>query len=86
MTTIEGVEIDIGPEAVIVTSATPLTVLSSAIAGGGLGRARVIMNLHVEKDSPWEDAEVGLAAFAARRRLPAPWVGLLTAARTPASA
>ena len=53
MTTIEGVEIDIGPEAVIVTSATPLTVLSSAIAGGGLGRARVIMNLHVEKDSPF---------------------------------
>ena len=82
MTTIEGVEIDIGPEAVIVTSATPLTVLSSAIAGGGLGRARVIMNLHVEKNRPWEDAEVGLAAFAARRRLPAPWVGLLTAAAT----
>ena len=82
MTTIEGVELDIGPEAVVVTSATPLTVLSSAIAGGGLGRARVIMNLHVEKNRPWEDAEVGLAAFAARRRLPAPWVGLLTAAAT----
>jgi adenosylcobinamide hydrolase len=82
MARLEGIEVEVGPEAAIVTSATLLTVLSSAIAGGGLGRARVIMNLHVEKDRPWEDAEVGLAAFAARRRLPAPWVGLLTAAST----
>jgi adenosylcobinamide amidohydrolase len=82
MATIEGVELEVGSEAVVLAAARPLTVLSSAIAGGGLGRARVIMNLHVDKDCPWEDAEVTLAAFAARRRLPAPWVGLLTAAPT----
>ena len=58
------------------------TVLSSAVAGGGLGRARTLVNLHVDKDCPWEGAEVRLAAFVARRCLPAPWIGLLTAAWT----
>jgi len=82
MATIEGVEVEIGPEAVIVASRDPLTVLSSAISGGGLGRARVILNLHVGNDCPWEDAEVHLATFAARRQLARPWVGLLTAAWT----
>src|SRR5207237_5434841 len=60
----------------------PLTVLSSAVAGGGLGRARTLVNLHVDKDCPWQDAEVRLDAFAGRRHLAAPWVGLLTAAWT----
>jgi adenosylcobinamide hydrolase len=82
MATIEGVEVEISPEAVVVTAAAPLTVLSSAVAGGGLGRARTLVNLHVDKDCPWQDAEVRLDAFAARRRLPAPWIGLLTAAST----
>jgi len=82
MATIEGVEVEISPEAVVVTAAAPLTVLSSAVAGGGLGRARTLVNLHVDKDCPWQDAEVRLDAFAARRRLPAPWIGLLTAAWT----
>jgi len=79
---IDGVEVDVGPEAVVVIAAETLTVLSSAVTGGGLGPARAIMNLHVEKDGPWEDAEARLGALAARRRLPAPWVGLLTGART----
>lgn len=82
MATIEGVDVEIGPEAVVVTAAAPLTVLSSAVTGGGLGRARSIVNLHVDKSCPWEGAEVRLDAFAARRGLPAPWVGLLTAAWT----
>jgi adenosylcobinamide hydrolase len=82
MATIEGVEVEISAEAVVVTAATPLTVLSSAVAGGGLGRAQTLVNLHVDKDCPWENAEVRLDAFAARRGLAAPWVGLLTAAWT----
>jgi adenosylcobinamide hydrolase len=82
MATIEGVEVEVGPEAVAVWSATPLTVLSSAVAGGGLGPARSIVNLHVDRDCPWEDADRRLPPFVERRRLPAPWVGLLTAAWT----
>jgi iron complex transport system ATP-binding protein len=82
MRVIDGVDVDVGPEAVVVTAAEPLTVLSSAVTGGGLGAARAIMNLHVEKDGPWGDADARLGALAARRRLPAPWVGLLTGART----
>ena len=82
MATIEGVEIEIDAEAVVVTAAGPLTVLSSAVVGGGLGHARAIVNLHVHKHGPWGDAELRLDVFAARRALPAPRVGLLTAAWT----
>ena len=82
MATIEGVEIEIDAEAVVVTASGPLTVLSSAVVGGGLGQARAIVNLHVDKHCPWGDADLRLDAFAARRALPAPWVGLLTAAWT----
>jgi iron complex transport system ATP-binding protein len=82
MATIEGVELAIDAEAVIVTAEAPLTVLSSAVAGGGLAHARAIVNLHVGRDCPWQDAEARLGPFAGRRRLPRPWVGLLTAAWT----
>jgi adenosylcobinamide amidohydrolase len=82
MATIEGVEVEVGAEAVVVWAAAPLTVLSSAVAGGGLGHARAIVNLHVDLDCPWEHAETRLAPFVARRALPAPWIGMLTAAWT----
>jgi hypothetical protein len=82
MATIEGSTSEVTAEAVVVAAAAPLTVLSSAVAGGGLGRARAIVNLHVDKELPVGGAEVRLDAFAARRDLPAPWVGLLTAAWT----
>ena len=72
MATLEGVEVEISADAVVVSAATPLTVLSSAVAGGGLGRARTLVNLHVDKDCPWQDAEVRLDAFAGQRRLAAP--------------
>jgi adenosylcobinamide hydrolase len=82
MAAIEGVAVDVGPEAVVVRAKRPLTVLSSAVVGGGLGPARAIVNLHVDRNCPWEDAETRLAPFVTRRRLPSPWVGLLTAAWT----
>jgi adenosylcobinamide hydrolase len=80
--TIEGVEVDVSPEAVVVRAERLLTVLSSAVAGGGLGPARAIVNLHVDRDCPWEDADTRLEPFVTRRRLPSPWIGLLTAAWT----
>src|SRR6185503_1670992 len=82
MTAIEGVEIAIDREAVVVTAARPLAVLSSAVVGGGLGTARAIVNLHVSKHCPWGDATLRLDAFATGRALPAPRIGLLTAAWT----
>jgi adenosylcobinamide hydrolase len=82
MATIEGVDVEIGREAVVVTAAAPLVALSSAIVGGGLGPARSIVNLHVGKHCAWSDAAARVANYAGARRLPAPRIGLLTAAWT----
>jgi adenosylcobinamide amidohydrolase len=82
MATIEGVELEVDPEAVVVTASVPLTVLSSAVVGGGLGPARAIVNLHVHKHCPWGDADLLIDDIATRRGLPAPRIGLLTAAWT----
>jgi len=79
---IEGVEVTVDREAVVVTAAEPLAVVSSAVVGGGLTSARAVVNLHVPKSLRLEETEARLAAFAARRGVPVPWVGLLTAAWT----
>ena len=79
---IDSVRIDVGREAVVVTADRALDVVSSAIVGGGVGRARTIVNLHVPKDSCPASAEVVLEVFVRDRGLPAPWVGLCTAAWT----
>ena len=47
---IEGIEVAVDREAVVVTAREPLTVLSSAFVRGGLTAARAIVNLHVPKD------------------------------------
>jgi len=80
--TIAGVHVDIGHEAVVVRADEPLTTASSAVVGGGLGRASAIVNLHVAKNFRSEHADRVLEAFVARRSIPAPWVGLLTGAWT----
>ncbi len=80
--TIAGVHVDIGHEAVVVRADEPLTMASSAVVGGGLGRASAIVNLHVPKNFRGEHADRVLEAFVARRSIPAPWVGLLTGAWT----
>jgi adenosylcobinamide hydrolase len=77
-----GVETSVTPEAVVVTADRELTVVSSAFAGGGLTRARSIVNLHVAKNFPCADAEETVGVFARRRGLPSPWVGMLTSAWT----
>ncbi len=78
----DGVEVAVDREAVVVTARAPLAAVSSALVGGGLGAARAIVNLHVPKDVEPRDVEARLAAFAARRGVPAPWIGLLTSAWT----
>jgi len=79
---IDGVETAVTSEAVVVTADHELTVVSSAFAGGGLARARTIVNLHVAKNFPCADAEAIVGAFARRHGLPSPWVGMLTSAWT----
>src|SRR2546428_13280840 len=79
--TIAGVHVDIGHEAVVVRADEPLTTASSAVVGGGLGRAAAIVNLHVPQNFRGEDARRVLEAFGARRAIPTPRVGLLTGAR-----
>ncbi|HEX3179573.1 MAG TPA: adenosylcobinamide amidohydrolase [Methylomirabilota bacterium] len=79
---VAGVETTVTPEAVIVTAARDLTVVSSAFAGGGVGRARTLVNLHVAKNFPCADGDATVGAFVRRRNLPSPWIGLLTSAWT----
>lgn len=79
---IDGVEVVVGAEAVWLTAERELVVISSAFAGGGLARARTIVNLHVPKNFPCADAEATVVAFARRRALPPPCVGMLTSAWT----
>ncbi|OGL06826.1 MAG: hypothetical protein A3I03_06175 [Candidatus Rokubacteria bacterium RIFCSPLOWO2_02_FULL_68_19] len=79
---IEGIEVEVDREAVVVRAATPLRVVSSAAAGGGFGRARAIVNLHVPKNHPCDDPAGDVARFCRARGIPHPWVGLLTSAWT----
>jgi iron complex transport system ATP-binding protein len=79
---IDGIETTVDREAVVVTAREPLAVLSSAFVRGGFATARAIVNLHVPKSLGQEDSDVLLPAFVDRRRIPGPWVGLLTAAWT----
>ncbi len=79
---IAGVSVEVGSEAVVVTSGEPLRVLSSAVHHGGFVEARAIVNLHVHKNDPCADPSGMIGAFARRAGVPAPWVGLLTGAYT----
>jgi iron complex transport system ATP-binding protein len=79
---IDGIQVTVGAEAVCVTADRELVVVSSAFAGGGFAAARTIVNLHVPKNFPCADADATVGAFARRRGLPAPWVGMLTSAWT----
>lgn len=79
---IEGIEIVVDAEAVRLTAERELVVVSSAFAGGGLARARTIVNLHVPKNFACADAEATVGAFVRRQGLPPPWIGMLTSAWT----
>ena len=60
--TIDGVATRVGPEAVVVTAERELSVLSSAVVGGGFARARAVLNVHVPKNFACADAEGTVAA------------------------
>lgn len=79
---IDGIEVAIDSEAVVVTAREPLTVLSSAFVGGGLAEARAIVNLHVRKNIGEAETDGLLPRFVERRAIRGPWVGLLTSAWT----
>ena len=79
---IEGIEVAVDREAVVVTAREPLTILSSAFVGGGFAAARAIVNLHVRKNIPEEETDGLLPRFVERREIRGPWVGLLTSAWT----
>lgn len=79
---IAGLHVESGPEAVVVAADRPLRTLSSAVLRGGLAEARAIVNVHVERGDCGEDPDGILEAYARRRGLAAPYVGLLTGART----
>src|SRR5688572_26927706 len=79
---IAGLHVESGPEAVVVAADRPLRTLSSAVLRGGLAEARAIVNVHVERGNCGEDPDGMVEAYARRRGLAAPWVGLLTGART----
>jgi adenosylcobinamide hydrolase len=77
-----GVRVLIGPRAVRVSSDVPLTLLGSAVVGGGLGTAREILNVHVDDKYDGERPDDDLRAAAALLGLDGPFVGLMTAAYT----
>src|SRR5712692_4144003 len=77
---IDGLGLRMDDTAVVVTSQRLLTVLSSAVHGGGFQSARAIINLHVAKHDPCVNPAAMLEAFARRAAVPVPYVGLLTGA------
>jgi len=79
---IPGITVGVDAEGVVVTSTTPILVASSAIAGGGVVETLAIVNVHVEKNGSLARAREALEAFARKHAVGAPYVGLLTAART----
>ena len=77
-----GLTVSIGRRAVRVSSGHPLSVLASAVVGGGFGSARTIINVHVDDKYDGERPEEDLAAMAAELGVAEPFVGLMTAAYT----
>ena len=81
-TTIPDIHVAIDELGVSLRSGRGLTVLSSAVVGGGLCRVRDIVNMHVDDMPPGTSPEQELAAHAARLGIDAPFVGVMTAAKT----
>jgi adenosylcobinamide hydrolase len=79
---LSGLDVTASAAGVVVRSATPLAVASSAVVGGGLARVRAIVNVHVEKHGSLADARRAADAFARAHGIDEPYVGLLTGART----
>ena len=81
-TTIPGITVTIAETAVRVASEPTLTVLSSAMIGGGLTAAHDIVNMHVDDVAADSRPDDDLRMFASDLGITAPFVGLMTAAKT----
>jgi adenosylcobinamide hydrolase len=77
-----GIAVTTGPRAVRVASEAPLTVLSSAVVGGGFDSTHEILNVHVSDAYDGRRPQEDLAAVAAELGVRQPFVGLMTAAYT----
>ena len=77
-----GITVTTCPRAVRVSSENPLSVLGSAVVGGGTGTTREILNVHVDDKYDGERPQDDLAAVAAELGVHGPFVGLMTAAYT----
>ncbi|MFQ5898379.1 MAG: adenosylcobinamide amidohydrolase [Candidatus Methylomirabilia bacterium] len=78
----DGVRVEVDHEGVVVSAATLLQTVSSAVVGGGMAMARSIVNLHVPKNFPCDNPDRELATFVRRRGIPSPYLGLMTSTRT----
>jgi iron complex transport system ATP-binding protein len=74
-----GVTLTYTAEVLVIHSQQPLTVLSSAVVGGGLARVRYLLNRHVHHDYHCLDPAADLIAFARRQGIIEAFVGLMTA-------
>jgi adenosylcobinamide hydrolase len=74
-----GVTLSHTAEALVVHSQQPLTVLSSAVVGGGMARVRYLLNRHVHRDYNCLDPVADLVAFARNQGITEAFVGLMTA-------
>ena len=74
-----GVALTHTAEVLVVHSQQPLTVLSSAMVGGGVVRVRYLLNRHVHRDYNCLDPAADLVAFARSQGITAAFVGLMTA-------
>ena len=81
-TSIPGITVTVDESAIRVTSDKPLTVLSSAMIGGGLTEAHSIVNMRVEDVPPDARPADELGAFAASLGIKGSFIGLMTAAKT----
>jgi iron complex transport system ATP-binding protein len=77
-----GITLTTGRRALRVSSERQLTVLGSAVVGGGWGSTREILNVHVDDQYDGERPEGDLAAVAVELGVEGPFVGLMTAAYT----
>ena len=66
-------------EVLVLYSQQPLTVLSSAVVGGGVVRVRYLLNRHVHHDSNCLDPVADLVAFARSQGISEAFVGQMTA-------
>lgn len=74
-----GVTLRSSADALVVHSTHPLTVLSSAVVGGGLTCVRYLLNRHVHRDYDNADPVADLVAFAADQGITEAFVGQMTA-------